>query len=70
MSCVLHGCTRVRAVMQVVDAQDCVPHAEAAFADDARRTCTPALAPLSRAKAFVRACVRACARACVRARAR
>eukprot|EP00969_Alexandrium_andersonii_P147353 6515935-Alexandrium_andersonii.AAC.1 len=31
-------------------AQWCVPRAEAAFAGDARCTCTPALAPLSRAK--------------------
>eukprot|EP00969_Alexandrium_andersonii_P030888 1348720-Alexandrium_andersonii.AAC.1 len=37
-------------------AQCCVPRAEAAFAGDARRACTPALAPLSRAKACVRAC--------------
>eukprot|EP00969_Alexandrium_andersonii_P109100 4813547-Alexandrium_andersonii.AAC.1 len=43
-------------------AQCCTPHAEAAFARDARRTCTPALAPQPRAKNGACACARTRAR--------
>eukprot|EP00969_Alexandrium_andersonii_P071161 3141882-Alexandrium_andersonii.AAC.1 len=45
----------------------CCTFAVAASADDARRTCTPAPAPPSRAKACVPAWVGACVRAYVHA---
>eukprot|EP00969_Alexandrium_andersonii_P104456 4608915-Alexandrium_andersonii.AAC.1 len=56
-----HGCALC--CTSRLAAQCCMPHAEAAFAGDARRTCAPVLAPLSHAKACVNR-VRACGRAC------